>query len=125
MRFIAFFTIVTGFAVLASAVLGSRSQRLRESILLRTLGAPRAQILGIVAAEYFFLGGTAGLAGAILGLAATWGLSLYFFGAPVSIALGPVLAILALVIAATVLAGAAGCWGIFRRSPLEALRAEG
>ena len=124
MRFIAFFTIVTGFAVLASAVLGSRSQRLRESILLRTLGAPRGQILGVVAAEYFLLGGTAGAAGAMLGLGATWGLSFYFFGAPASIAPGPALAILALVTAATVAAGAAGCWGIFRRSPLEALRAE-
>jgi putative ABC transport system permease protein len=124
MRFIAFFTIITGFAVLASAVLGSRAQRLRESILLRTLGAPRAQILGVVAAEYLLLGVTAGLAGAILGVAATWGLSFYFFGTPMAIALGPVLAILALVTIATVLAGAAGCWGIFRRSPLEALRAE-
>jgi hypothetical protein len=35
-----------------------------------------------------------------------------------------VLAILFIVIAATVLAGAIGCWGIFQRSPLEALRAE-
>ena len=51
MRFIALFTIVTGVAVLASAVLGSRSQRLRESILLRTLGAARTQILGVIAAE--------------------------------------------------------------------------
>ena len=124
MRFIALFTVITGFAVLASAVLGSRSQRLRESILLRTLGAPRAQILGVVAAEYLLLGATAGLAGAALGVGATWGLSLYFFRAPAAVAPGPVLAILALVTVATVIAGAAGCWGIFRRSPLEALRAE-
>jgi putative ABC transport system permease protein len=124
MRFIALFTIITGFAVLASAVLGSRAQRLRESILLRTLGAPRVQILGVVAAEYLLLGSTAGLAGAILGVGATWALSLYFFGTPVAIALGPVLTILALVTLATVLAGAAGCWDIFRSSPLEALRAE-
>ena len=124
MRFIALFTVITGFAVLASAVLGSRSQRLQESILLRTLGAPRAQILGVVAAEYLLLGITAGVAGAALGIAATWGLSLYFFGTPVAIAAGPVLTILLVVMVATVLAGAAGCWGIFRRSPLEALRAE-
>jgi putative ABC transport system permease protein len=124
MRFIALFTVITGFAVLASAVLGSRSQRLRESILLRTLGAPRAQILGVVAAEYLLLGATAGVAGAALGVGATWGLSLYFFSAPAAIAPGPVLTILALVTVATVIAGAAGCWGIFRRSPLEALRAE-
>lgn len=124
MRFIAFFTVITGFAVLASAVLGSRAQRLRESILLRTLGAPRAQILGIVAAEYLLLGATAGSAGAILSVGATWALSFYFFGTPAAIDPGPVLTILALVTLATVLAGAAGCWGIFRRSPLEALRAE-
>jgi hypothetical protein len=35
-----------------------------------------------------------------------------------------VIAILLSVTAATVLAGAIGCWGIFQRSPLEALRAE-
>lgn len=124
MRFIALFTIVTGFAVLASAVLGSRAQRLKESILLRTLGAPRAQILTVVAAEYLLLGAVAGMAGSILGVGASWALSFYFFGTPGAIAVGPVLAILAAVMMATVIAGAAGCWGIFRRSPLEALRAE-
>jgi putative ABC transport system permease protein len=123
-RFIAVFTIATGLAVLASAVLGSRAQRLRESILLRTLGSPRAQILGVIAAEYFFLGATAALAGTVLGMAAAWALSLYFFGTPGAIAAGPVLAILVLVTVSTMIAGAAGCWGLFRRSPLEALRAE-
>ncbi len=124
MRFMALFTIVTGLAVLASAVLSSRSQRLKESILLRTLGASRRQILGVIGAEYLLLGGTAGAAGTTLGMAATWGLGFYFFRAPVTISLFPVLAGLILVIIATVLAGALGCWGIFRRSPLEALRAE-
>ncbi len=124
MRFVALFTVVTGLAVLASAVLGSRAQRLRESILLRTLGAPRRQVLATIGAEYLLLGAIAGFAGAALGVGATWGLSLYFFGTPAAIALGPVAAILIIVVAATVLAGAAGCWGIFQRSPLEALRAE-
>jgi putative ABC transport system permease protein len=124
MRFIALFTIVTGVAVLASAVLSSRAQRLKESILLRTLGAPRRQILGVISAEYLLLGGTAGAAGTILGLAATWGLGFYFFHAPVAISVFPVLAILTSVMIATVLAGALGCWGIFNRSALETLRAE-
>jgi putative ABC transport system permease protein len=124
MRFVALFTIITGLAVLASAVLGSRSQRLRESILLRTLGAPRNQIVHTIVTEYLFLGGISGAAGTILGIAATWGLGFYFFGTPVSISLVPVIAILLSVIGATVLAGAIGCWGIFQRSPLEALRAE-
>ncbi len=124
MRFVALFTIVTGVAVLAGAVLSSRAQRLKESILLRTLGAPRRQILGVISAEYLLLGGTAGAAGTILGLAATWGLGFYFFHAPVAISVFPVLAILTSVMIATVLAGALGCWGIFNRSALETLRAE-
>jgi putative ABC transport system permease protein len=105
-------------------VLGSRSQRLRESILLRTLGAPRNQIVHTIVAEYLFLGGIAGAAGTILGIAATWGAGFYFFGTQVSISFVPVIVILLSVIGATVLAGAIGCWGIFQRSPLEALRTE-
>jgi putative ABC transport system permease protein len=124
MRFVALFTIITGLAVLASAVLGSRSQRLKESILLRTLGAPRNQIIRTIVTEYLFLGGLSGAAGAILGMAATWGLGFYFFATPATISFVPVIAILLSVTAATVLAGAIGCWGIFQRSPLEALRAE-
>lgn len=124
MRFVALFTILTGLAVLASAVLGSRMQRMKESILLKTLGATRRQILRSIVAEYLFLGVIAGVAGAVLGLAATFGLGYYFFGTPASISFVPTLAILVIVTAVTVAAGAIGCLGIFRRSPLEALRAE-
>ena len=124
MRIVALFTLVTGLAVLASAVLGSRSQRVKETVLLRTLGAPRNQIIHTIVAEYLFLGGIASAAGALLGLAATWGLAIYFFRAPAAISLGPVAAIFLSVTTATVLTGAIGCLGIFRRSSLEALRAE-
>ena len=55
-RVVALFTILTGCAVLASAVLSSRTQRVKESILLGTLGAPRRQIVTSVIAEYVFWG---------------------------------------------------------------------
>ena len=42
--------------MLASTIWSGRYQRLKESILLRTLGASRAQIRKILCAEYFFLG---------------------------------------------------------------------
>jgi ABC-type antimicrobial peptide transport system permease subunit len=70
------------------------------------------------------LGGIAGVAGAVLGVVASLGLGYYFFGTPVSISLGPVAGMLFVITAATVVAGVIGCWGVFRRSPLEALRAE-
>ena len=124
MRFIAWFTLLTGFAVLASAVVGSRGHRVRESILLRTLGAARGQIFNSIVAEYVFTGAIASIAGAILGILASWGLSYYFFGTAISIAPLPVLAIILAVTAATVIAGALGCIGVIRRPALEALRAE-
>jgi putative ABC transport system permease protein len=123
-RFIALFTILTGFAVLASAVLNSRSQRLKESILLKTLGAPRSQIITAIVAEYVFLGLIACAAGALLAMLASWGLTFYFLGTVAKVSWAPVLSILILISAATVLVGVLGCWGIFRRSALEALRVE-
>jgi putative ABC transport system permease protein len=124
MRFVALFTILTGLAVLISAVLGSRMQRLKESILLRTLGAARTQIISTVVAEYLFLGGIASIAGALLGSIASWGLSYYFFGAALSISLTPTLVIVVTVTGATVVAGGLGCLGMLRGPVLDSLRAE-
>jgi putative ABC transport system permease protein len=123
-RFVALFTVLTGFAVLASAILSSRSQRVKESILLRTLGAPRQQIVSSIIAEYLFLAVISGTAGTLLAMLASWGLSFYFFGTAATVSFVPIAAILVSVTAATVFAGVVGCWGIFRRSALEALRAE-
>jgi putative ABC transport system permease protein len=123
-QFVAFFTILTGFFVLGSAILSRRSQRLRESILLKTLGAPRRQIVTIVAAEYLFLAAIACLTGVVLGALASWALSFYFLGITFSFSPAPAIVILALTIGVTVGLGILGCWGIFSRSALEALRAE-
>jgi putative ABC transport system permease protein len=123
-RFVALFTILTGLAVLISAALSSRPQRLKESILMRTLGARRAQIINAIAAEYLLLAVTSCVSGAVLAIIATWGLSYYFLSAIPVISWAPVAAMLVSVTAGTVLAGVAGCWGIFSRSALEALREE-
>ncbi|MEL7342349.1 MAG: FtsX-like permease family protein, partial [Bacteroidota bacterium] len=55
-RFMAFFSISTGFLVLVGSVIVSKYQRMQESVLLRTMGASRRQILSINALEYTFLG---------------------------------------------------------------------
>ena len=68
-RFIALFSIATGLIVLAGSVTTGRYQRMRESVLLRTLGARRSQILRIMMVEYFLLGSFAALTGLLL----AWG----------------------------------------------------
>jgi putative ABC transport system permease protein len=123
-RFIALFTILTGLAVLISAVLSSRPQRLKESILMRTLGASRWQIINAIASEYLLLAVISCVTGALLATLASWGLTYYFLGAIPAISWAPVAMILVIVTGGTVLAGVVGCWGIFSRPALEALRAE-
>jgi putative ABC transport system permease protein len=123
-RFVALFTVLTGFAVLAGAILLSRAQRIKESILLRILGAPRSQIVTSVVAEYIIAGAVAAATGTLVALAASWGLSLYFFKTVAEVSGISLTVIPLLVTLVTVSAGALGCWGIFRRSALEALRAE-
>ncbi len=123
-RFVALFTILTGFAVLAGAILLSRGQRIKESILLRILGAPRSQIVTGVIAEYIIAGAVAAATGTLVALAASWGLSLYFFRTVAHVSGISLTVIPLLVTLVTVSAGVLGCWGIFRRSALDTLRAE-
>ena len=50
------FSVITGLIVLIASVRISKYQRIQESVLLRTLGASRKQMLAITIIEYFFLG---------------------------------------------------------------------
>jgi putative ABC transport system permease protein len=78
-QFMAAFSMATGWIVLISSVLTSKAQRLQESLLLRTLGASRRQILTITAIEYLFLGVLAAGAGLLLALGASWALARFSF----------------------------------------------
>ncbi len=78
-EFLALFTVVTGGIVLAGAVLIGRSQRVRESVLLRTLGATKAQVNRIMFAEYLALGTLGAAVGAVLAVGANWALAYQVF----------------------------------------------
>jgi putative ABC transport system permease protein len=65
-RFVAIFAIVSGIIILASSVVSTRHQRIREAILFKTLGATRYQVAGIQAAEFLIIGSAAGLVGGII-----------------------------------------------------------
>lgn len=67
-NFMAFFSIFTGIIVLIGAVRTSKYQRIKESVLLRTLGARGRQILKINALEYLFLGLLGSFSGILLSL---------------------------------------------------------
>jgi putative ABC transport system permease protein len=123
-RFTAFFSLAAGALVLTGAVAASRWQRVREGALLRTLGATRPQLLRILVAEYAVLGALA--AGVAAGLASLAGWTLVDLVFEGSFTLpGPSLLALALaVVGLTVVIGLSGSTEVWRRTPLEVLRAE-
>ncbi|MEM7659353.1 MAG: FtsX-like permease family protein [Bacteroidota bacterium] len=123
-RFMALFSILTGLIVLAGSVLISRFQRVQESVLLRTLGANRRQVLWINALEYFLLGFLASLTGVLLALLSSWGLAIFSSQAIFTPNLLPIVAIVVLITSLTVLIGLLNSRGILNRPPLEVLRRE-
>ncbi|WP_088341834.1 ABC transporter permease [Robiginitalea sediminis] len=124
-RFMAFFSILTGLIVLLGAVRTSKYQRIRESVLLRTLGAQGRQILRISAMEYFFLGAIGGLMGAVLALLATELLAYGVFEVPFTpswVPFGVVFPVITLLVLGI---GLANSRGVIKSPPLEVLRKEG
>ena len=65
-RFISTFTVLAGVAMVASSVAGTRFRRMREVVVLKTLGATRGRIAQIFSVEFFALGAVAGLVGSLL-----------------------------------------------------------
>ncbi len=62
-QFLAGFSIFAGLVILASAIAGTRYRRLREVVVLKTLGATRWRIAAIFSIEFATLGLVAGLVG--------------------------------------------------------------
>ena len=78
-RFLALFSIITGLIVLAGAVINSKYLRMKENVLLRTIGARSKQIMQITLIEYAYLGLFAALTGTLLSIGAGWLLCKFFF----------------------------------------------
>jgi putative ABC transport system permease protein len=78
-RFLALFSIVTGLVVLAGAVINSKFLRMKENVLLRTIGARTRQIIKITLIEYAWLGLFSALTGILLSLGSGFLLAKFFF----------------------------------------------
>ncbi len=123
-RFIAAFIMLTGLIVLIDSVLISKYQRIQETVLLRTLGARRRQVLIITTLEYFFLGALAAGTGILLSLAISTLLAKYTFGGSFTPHGGPVALLFSLVCMLTIGIGLLNSRSVLNKPPLEILRSE-
>ena len=121
-RFLALFSLAMGIPVLFSAVAATRRDRLREGVLLKTLGATSRQIARILLSEYALLGALGALTGMVLSFAGAWGLMHFVFGGTFAPALLPAFMIAAAMMALAVAIGLLTGRDVFRETPMAALR---
>ncbi|WP_291783147.1 FtsX-like permease family protein [Cecembia sp.] len=122
-QFMALFSIVTGILVLISSLIISKYQRMRESILLRTIGASSGTVTKINTMEYFFLGSLASLSGIMLSFLATFLLSKFVFQLPFRGPYEEALIVYITITLLTVLLGWLNGSKIIKKPPMEILRA--
>ncbi|MHB1326751.1 MAG: ABC transporter permease [Gemmatimonadales bacterium] len=123
-RFLALFSLAAGTIVLVGAVTTARLQRLREGVLLKTLGATRAQVLRIMVAEYAALGIMAAVVAIALSSVAGWALATFVFDARYDLPIGPLSGLTVLLVGLTLLVGLWSSAEVLKRPPLAILRSD-
>jgi putative ABC transport system permease protein len=121
-RFLGVFCLAVGVPVLVSAVAATRRDRLRDAVLLKTLGATRAQIGRILLAEYAVLGVLGAVTGMVLSFGGAWALQKWVFRGSFAPDWGAALGIAGLLVALTLLIGLLTGREAFRETPMAALR---
>lgn len=123
-NFMAFFSILTGIIVLMGAVRTSKHQRIKESVLLRTLGAKSNQILKIITLEYIYLGIIGSFTGIILSLISSQFLALWIFKTPFTPSLIPFTVLFPFITLLVLTIGLSNTRSVIKNPPLKVLRKE-
>ena len=121
-KFMAGFSILIGLIVLISSLFLSKYQRIRESVLLRTLGAVQSKIYMINAVEYAALGILSALTGIFLAISGSFLLAKFVFELDFNISWWPILGIFIFIVVLNVVIGLWNSRDVVKRSPLEVLR---
>ena len=124
-RFMAFFSIGTGIIMLISSIVLSRFQRMRENVLLRTIGASSRKLWKIIFAEYFFLGGLGALSGILIAILTTTLLGKFVFEFTFIPDFSQMIYVGLTITFLTVIIGLLNSRDVISQSPLEVLRNEG
>jgi putative ABC transport system permease protein len=123
-RFMAALAILAGLIVLSGALAATRYQRIYDAMILKSLGARRRTLAAMFLAEYAVLGTAAGIVGAMLATALSWGVTYWILDVPWLFQPSAIVfGILATVIL-TVSVGVLSTFRILGLKPLPVLRQE-
>ena len=117
-------TLLSGALVLSGAVAAGQRRRIRDAVILKSVGATRAQVRAAFLVEFGLVGVVAGLVAALVGSAASWGVMRYVMNAPWSFLPGQLALTVLGCIALMLLAGYAGTAAALRAKAAPLLRNE-
>ncbi len=123
-NFMALFSIFTGIVVLIGSVRNSKYQRIKESVLLRTIGARSQQILKITALEYLYLGVLGSGIGILLSLLGSQLLAVFVFETSFVPSFEPFLMLLPGITLLVLIIGLINSRSVISSPPLQVLRKE-
>jgi putative ABC transport system permease protein len=102
--------IVAGALVLAGAIAAGHARRIYESVVLKVLGATRADVLKAFVFEYYLLGLATGSIAAAVGSLSAWAVLIFVMKIDWILFTGIVGGVIGACITVTLLAGFAGVW---------------
>jgi len=120
--FMSAFTIMAGLIILSGSVASTKYRRLKESAVLKILGAKQNKVAGILGVEYATVGVLASIIGIGMASGLSWGIMKYLVKAPWHPRLDVMLWTLGLSIALTTFTGIISSIDVLKNKPLKTLR---
>lgn len=120
--FMSGFSILAGLIILSGSVASTKFRRLKESAILKILGAGRFTVAGILGVEYAILGIVSGILGVGLSCLLSWGVMTYLVKSDWNLYPAVMLWTLALSVLLTVLTGILSSLDVLRNRPMKTLR---
>lgn len=116
------FSILAGFFILSGAVVSTKYRRVKESAILKTLGAKRRWIMVILGVEYASFGFIAAFVGSGLSLLLSWAVMEFLVKAPWNFYPAHIAVTFFLSIGLTILIGTLSSLDVIKNKPLFILR---
>ncbi len=120
--FMSGFAIVSGLFILSGAIASTKFRRLKESAILKTLGAKRSVVASILGYEYAMLGVIAATIGVLLSSGLSWAVMEYIVKSDWHLRIGPLGWALLTAVLLTTVTGIASSLDVLRNKPIQTLR---
>jgi putative ABC transport system permease protein len=120
--FMSGFAIVSGLFILAGAIASTKFRRMKESAILKTLGAKRSVVASILGYEYAMLGVIAATIGVLLSAGLSWAVMEYIVKSDWHLRIIPLGWALLIAVLLTTVTGIVSSLDVLRNKPIQTLR---